>query len=226
MRQIGLSLALAMAVTAVAVMAAALQAPEQKPAFEVVSVKAAKLGARLSVQDTGARFSASNIGLKRLLLRAYAKEGSELFPNQIVGGPNWIETDRFEIEAKPRGDVSVSRLQMWEMVQSLLEDRFLLKTHRETRDLPVYNLINGKSGTKVKLSEDQSSPDVDSLTAPNAQGARPFFDPKKPLPRGIASGSGDPLKGMTYAGSAVPLSKLAQICCSLRCNGPLSTRQT
>jgi uncharacterized protein (TIGR03435 family) len=65
---------------------------------------------------------------------------------------------------------------MWPMVQTLLEDRFKLKIHRDTRDLPVYNLVQSRSGLKMKLSADQtpipSNPDAPPLN-PNAppQGA-------------------------------------------------------
>jgi len=142
--------------------------------------------------------------------RAYG-ENSELFPNQIAGGANWIDTDHFDIEARTGDGVAVTGQQMWVMVHSLLEDRFQLKTHRETRELPAYNLIVGKNGGKIKLSDDQTVPDIGTLTAPNPQGATPFFDPKKPLPRGIASFGGGPSKGMTLAGNAVPLSKLTSL---------------
>jgi uncharacterized protein (TIGR03435 family) len=177
--------------------------------FDVASVKVSKPGTRLSVVETGGRFVATSIELKRLVQRAYATDGlSELFPNQIVGGPGWIETDHFDIEARPEANGPVARQKMWDMVRSLLEDRFQLKTHRETRELPVYNLVIGKNGAKIKLSDDQTVPDVEALTAPNERGASPFFDPRKPLPRGILSFTGDPARGMTLAGSAVPLSKV------------------
>jgi uncharacterized protein (TIGR03435 family) len=183
-------------------------AQSSRSQFDVASLKAAKPGERLSVVETGGRFAATGIDLKRLIQRAYAAGDSELFPNEIVGGPGWIETDRFDIEARPGGDAPVARQQMWNMVRSLLEDRFQLKTHREMRELPVYNLVIGKNGAKIKLSDDQNVPDVAALTAPNERGAAPFFDPRKPLPRGILSFTGDPSKGMTLAGSAVPLAKL------------------
>ena len=72
-------------------------------------------------------------------MNAYALQRS-----QIVGGPEWINIDRYEVEAKSEGNTSRDRLML--MLQSLLEERFHLKTHRETRDAPTYVLVVGKNG--------------------------------------------------------------------------------
>jgi uncharacterized protein (TIGR03435 family) len=90
---------------------------------------------------------------------AYSKEGLLLPSDQIIGGPDWLDTDHFDIEAKPQGDPSlISGEQTRLMVQSLLEDRFQLKVHHELRQLPVYNLVVAKNGPKLKLSDDQKPP--------------------------------------------------------------------
>ena len=68
-------------------------------------------------------------------------------PFQIVGGPAWIDSERYAIEAKADGNAS--RAQMFLMLQSLLEDRFQLKIHRETRELPVYALVPARGGLKL-----------------------------------------------------------------------------
>ena len=76
---------------------------------------------------------------------------------QVINAPNWIDSDRYDIDAK--ADCSggiLSREQMQLMVQSMLEDRFQLKAHTETRELPIYNLVIGKDGPKIKKSEDQT----------------------------------------------------------------------
>ena len=68
-----------------------------------------------------------------------------------------MEKDRFDIEAKAETTgKAVSQDQMRLMVQTLLEDRFKLKVHRETRELPVYNMVLEKNGPKMKLSGDQT----------------------------------------------------------------------
>jgi uncharacterized protein (TIGR03435 family) len=79
--------------------------------------------------------------------------------NRITGGPSWIDTDLFDIEAKTEGGSpgAIPRERLQPMLQSLLEDRFQLKFHWETRDTLVYALTVGKGGSRLKLSEDQSA---------------------------------------------------------------------
>lgn len=67
---------------------------------------------------------------------------------QIIGGPDWIGTARYDIEAKADGNATFPQIML--MLQSLLEDRFKLKVHRETRQLPVYELTVTKGGNKLK----------------------------------------------------------------------------
>jgi uncharacterized protein (TIGR03435 family) len=71
--------------------------------------------------------------------------GYDLFDYQIIGGPDWLTIAHFDIEA--RGDAAADGKGM---VQSLLEERFELKTHRETRNLPVYVLMVVRGGPKLQ----------------------------------------------------------------------------
>src|ERR1051326_1299291 len=88
------------------------------------------------------------------------------------------------------------------MVQSLLEDRFQLKMHREMRELPVFTLVVGKNGSKVARSEDQTPPNLGVPFGPIQA-----FNPKKSLPRGTFTAEG--IDVITMAGNAVPISRLA-----------------
>jgi len=90
----------------------------------------------------GGRLTAVNAPVMLLIQRAYAVQAF-----QVVGGPPWINTDGYDIEAKPEGNTDPKH--MWLMLQTLLADRFKLALHRETRDLPVYELTAGKSGPKL-----------------------------------------------------------------------------
>jgi len=108
---------------------------------------------------------------------------------QILGGPSWAGTDRWNIEGKaeegsipqltPPFDPTVPNPLML-MVQSLLEDRFQLRMNQETRELPVYDLVIAKGGSRMKLSAEQSP------VAPPERGSPPP-QPQRggPMPRGM-----------------------------------------
>jgi uncharacterized protein (TIGR03435 family) len=88
---------------------------------------------------------------------------------QISGGPDWIRADRFDVDGKaddPKAGFDQLRL----MLQSLLQDRFKLRVHFETKVSPVYDLVVGKRGPKIKLSVDQTSPDVNGPSPLEATG--------------------------------------------------------
>src|SRR5262249_31654640 len=84
----------------------------------------------------------ADTSLGRLIQNAYAVQ-----PFQVVGGPAWVWDSRFEIEGKAAD--SATRSQIFLMLQSLLEDRFQLRIHHETRDLPVYTLVPARSGRNL-----------------------------------------------------------------------------
>src|SRR5262245_36842089 len=103
----------------------------------------------------------SGASLRMLLQQGYSKANNTPLGGQlqIIGGPSWIDSDRYDINAKADcsgGTITRERLQL--MIQSMLEDRFQLKSHMETRELPIYNLVVGKDGPKMKKSEDQTPP--------------------------------------------------------------------
>src|SRR5439155_7999380 len=167
----------------------------------VASVKRSKAEARGGGMNMrGDRFVATNATLKTLVQFAYFRPNNPLLNYQIVGGPNWIETDRFDIEAKAESNnEQLPAEQVRSMLQSLLEDRFQMKARYETRDLPVYVLTVAKGCPKLKLSEDQTpSAPVTGPRQPQRPGEAPV------LPRGVFSVMPGP-SGMTLTGTAVPL---------------------
>ena len=114
----------------------------------MTSVKEGRTNRPASVGPVGGRFSATSIPLILLLQRAYpTSNGRPLLRSQIIGGSAWIDSDIFDIDAKAEGESRPTPDQMWQMVQTLLEDRFQLKAHREMREVPVYNLFVVKSGS-------------------------------------------------------------------------------
>ena len=121
------------------------------PAFDVVSVKPNKSDSgmvRIMGKPDG--YSASNVSLKMLIQGAYG-----IREDLISGAPGWADSARFDIDAKVAGsDVEalkkLSPEQRRLILQPLLADRFKLKMHTETKQLPVYELVLGKGGSKLK----------------------------------------------------------------------------
>jgi len=99
----------------------------------------------------GGGFNATGINVRFLIMEAF---GVRDF--QISGGPGWMTTDRFDVKAKAEGlGDRPGREVMRPMLQNLLEDRFQLKYHKETKEMPIYALVAGKGPHKMKLSEVQ-----------------------------------------------------------------------
>jgi uncharacterized protein (TIGR03435 family) len=124
-----------------------------KPHFEVAAVKPSNPtpgpNDRRAFSSNG-RFEASGLSLVALVSYAYGVENYQISQT----GPGWIYSDRYDIVAKEGGNVSNDQVLL--MVQSLLEDRFKLMLHRETKELPVFALIVGKNGLKLKKSADDA----------------------------------------------------------------------
>jgi uncharacterized protein (TIGR03435 family) len=75
------------------------------------------------------------------------------FQQPISGGPSWMNTERYRINAKAEGPVNLEMMR-GPMLQALLEDRFQLKLHRETKVIQVYELTVGKSGAKLQPAKE------------------------------------------------------------------------
>jgi uncharacterized protein (TIGR03435 family) len=96
----------------------------------------------------GGALTATGVTLKMLIMNAYGVANY-----QISGAPSWIGTERWDIEAKTEGvQGRLSREQFATLLQRLIEGRFQVKTHRETKKLPIYALVVAKSGVKLKPS--------------------------------------------------------------------------
>jgi uncharacterized protein (TIGR03435 family) len=123
------------------------QAPAQdgkSPSFEVASVRRSTSSSFLANHAIeGNRYTGTNLSVQDLLAAVYAPLPRAL----IVGGPDWIKTDRFDIVAVAegtRGDAEVLQ-----MIRSLLIERFRLAVHSETRDGDVYDLIVAKNAAEL-----------------------------------------------------------------------------
>jgi uncharacterized protein (TIGR03435 family) len=200
---------------------------EDRAAFEVISVKPSKaiagragrggsvpggcVGAPLPMNAR--RFAAADITVHRLLALAYGKHCRAALDIPLIsGGEAWIRSDHFDVEAViPEGAPVYTAEQLnngeapglQAMLQSMLMDRFKLALHRETKEVPVYNLVLVKTG-RVKLSDDQTPPD------PAAPPVR--WVPGGPPPRGHFSLGVDPPAGkVMIAATAVPITNIINI---------------
>src|SRR5437016_3493060 len=134
-------------------------------AFEVASVKPTdpKEDYVQWLTYPGGRIVITNHTLAMLIEGAY---GVSLY--RITGGPRWVDKDLYSITAKAPGGSPAAALipatpnaasppEFRAMLQTLLADRFGLKLHRETRQLPVYALVIAKGGPKLELARDPSA---------------------------------------------------------------------
>jgi len=144
------------------------------PAFEVASVKANSSGQavmRLTAPPGTGRFDATNISARILILNAYG-----LRDFQLAGAPAWTESERFDVAG--RTAASASRDEISAMVRTLLADRFTLRTHRETREMPVYALVAASPdkrlgpGLKISTAETRTNISPTSISAVSMTMAR------------------------------------------------------
>jgi uncharacterized protein (TIGR03435 family) len=151
------------------------------PSFDVTSVKLSQVHDEESASfvQPGGRYTATNVTLRMLMKSAYG-----LHDDQLIGGPGWINTDRFDVSAKAEGYTSPSgfRDQARLMLRPLLADRFKLVVRREQRDLPVYALVKAgrELGPQIRQSDAR---DCDG--GPKAMPTPPrAAEPEAPMPCG------------------------------------------
>jgi uncharacterized protein (TIGR03435 family) len=138
--------------------------PAAAPKFDVVSIKRCQPGDARGGDSSPGRLSVGcvplsgvdNTGLIQQAYNRYATgqmTSTRVIP--IEGAPDWIHSEYFAIEAKADGQPSILMM-LGPMMQTILEDRFKLKIHRETRQGPVYELASGKGSPKLKPLKDGS----------------------------------------------------------------------
>jgi len=134
-----------------AVVSAPLWGQVAKPLeFDVARIKLSAPGGRgggVRPLNGGQTYVATNMPIRTIMQLMY-----RITPAQIVGDPDWLNTERYDIEGKT--DMKGATIdQLHEMFQTLLADRFALKFHKENRQVSGYELAVDKSGVKMKISE-------------------------------------------------------------------------
>jgi len=128
--------------------AARAQTAPPAPSFEVASIRptpnADPTKGSWSLPNTG-EFHTTSLALNWIIQLAY-----DVDAKQIEGKPAWLDSDCYDIQAKPEGGIKLTREQLRPLLQNLLQQRFHLVTHRETRTVSGYALVVAKSGAKLQ----------------------------------------------------------------------------
>ena len=167
-------------VFALMVWTASAQTGDAPTTFEVASVKPAApiMGGMIRVRMAGGpgspdpgQINYSNVTLKNVLMSAYNVKGYQ------ISGPSWLESERFDIVAKvPKG---ATKEEFRVMLQNLMAERFKLKLHRESKELPIYALVVGKNGVKMKETP-KDDPAADAAKGPQAPPPGAFGEGEPP----------------------------------------------
>src|SRR5262245_49098231 len=197
---------LALTVPAVPLRAQA-QASAPLPRFEVASVKPST-GPTGERGQPGGRYTATR-SVKFFIADAFFF-GTPLQMSRVIGGPKWIDSDLYEINAKAstpwqRSPDGPPR-ELFLMIRSVLEERFKLKTHMETRELPVYELVMARADRALGPQLRQSSVDCDALMASLQAGSPPpARQPNEPPPCGAMRGPARVIAG------GIPMAQFANM---------------
>jgi bla regulator protein blaR1 len=193
---------------------------EHRPAFEVASIK--PYPGCENKQIFGGTWTPSPdrvaipcVNLRRLILTAYGTYRDGVTEDQqalhIEGGPAWMQSEYYSVSAKALAPPAHPQMMLGPMLQTLLEERFQLKTHREMREMPVYAMTVGKRGLKVQRLAQVA------CTAYDPVHPKPSFKPGSfPNVCGLLymrrTGTGDmslDMLGSTMTQFAQPLSRLS-----------------
>ena len=182
-----------------------LAQPAPTPKFDAVSVKPCRQGAQRGGDSSPGRLylgcailaDTDNTGVIQRAYNRYAT--GQLTSTKIVpieGVPDWLHSEGFEIEARSDGQPTILMME-GPMMQAILEDRFKLKIHRETRQGPVYELALAKGPLKLKPVQDGS------CIPPRIGHPLPSLSPGQRLCRNMAApGRGVDVEGGTLQGFA------------------------
>ena len=188
----------------------AQSAPQSTPKFEVASVKPCTPqdvppadGARNGGRGAGGGGALGDPGLFRtpcvpvhmLIQTAYIRFASgqagvvSPLKDNPIQGPSWIDAERYVIDAKPERP-QTHAMMAGPMLQALLEDRFKLKLHRESKEIPVYALVVARGGAKIEPTKPGDCTPHDPDSPP------PAIVPGQPLPCGYIDGDPNGIKAV------------------------------
>lgn len=136
---------------------------QQRPSFEVATVKPNPNCTSTAGGPSPGRIELRCVTPRSLINAAYgiiAGGGIQTRPIPVTGGPTWLDSERFDVTAKAEGNPPIAQM-MGPMLQALLEDRFQLKIHKEAKESPVYVLTVAKSGPKLTTAKEGGCEPID-----------------------------------------------------------------
>jgi uncharacterized protein (TIGR03435 family) len=179
-----------------------------KPKFDLTVVKPCKeqagpgRGGRMAPESLVARIDLGCQSVRSFIAMAYFRyadahdsdhaDAEALRENRIQGGPSWMNSDLYRIDAKAEGTPNQAMM-LGPMLQTLLEDRFRMKFHIESKEASVYVLTVGKGGPGLQAAEEGRCLNFDRDHPP------PQLIPGQPLPRPCGGFSGEHMYGTTMS---------------------------
>jgi uncharacterized protein (TIGR03435 family) len=150
----------------------ALNAQDTAPVPYVASVKKSGAGFGAQMRIGPGMISSKGVPVRLLMRQAFG----QLQDFQLVGGPDWINSDRFDIEAKIEGGAPMTPEVLQSVMRQILEERFALKAHKETRELPIYALVVARSDGRLGPNLKPSSPECTTMMSQRGRGPAPSPD--------------------------------------------------
>lgn len=177
----------------------------QQPArFEVASIKRSAPdadGTRWG--QPGGRWVMRNMAVSVMIREAYPTPSGEL-----IGAPDWVISERYDVDAKAEGNRT--REQMRPMLQQLLNDRFKLRLHYETREQPIYALLLARSDGRTPARLVRSTIDCDAIAAARREGRSPDVTETSSGAAPCAWSASYGPDGTTVRFGGLPLSRLGE----------------
>ena len=173
---------------------AQVQTSQRRPSFEVVSVKRNLSDERRNFSARpGGRLVVTNMTVKDLIAAAFGMADIQaLIPERILGGPDWIDSERYNIDAKASAEFQFAPggppQEALVMLRSLLEVRFKLIAHREAREMAIFELVVARKDGRLGPGLQKSSVDCDALLAGGRAVPPPPRQPNEPPPCRLMGG--------------------------------------
>lgn len=179
--------------------------PQNGPRFDVVSIR------RSQTKDTDTSWGAQPGGRWRMHNLAVSVLIREAFPaqvNDLIGAPDWVTSDRYDIEARAEGNPT--REQMRPMLQTLLAERFQFAAHYETVERPVFALVVARTDGRTRPGLVRSSFDCAAVAAARRENREPDVPAPANGARPCAWSASYGPDGVTVRFGGLPLSRLAE----------------